>query len=69
LALRYAELGYSPRAEDIETIYKGFTKLADRKKCIYDQDLIALISAASKGSDALSPDAAGANNWAVVARA
>src|SRR6185503_5372981 len=29
LALRYAELGYSPRAEDIETIYKGFTKLAD----------------------------------------
>src|SRR6185503_6932317 len=50
LALRYAELGYSPRAEDIETIYKGFTKLADRKKRIYDQDLIALLSAASKGS-------------------
>jgi 2-isopropylmalate synthase len=69
LALRYAELGYSPRAEDIETIYKGFTKLADRKKRIYDQDLIALISAASKGSDALPPDAAGENNWAVVARA
>ena len=68
LALRYEER-YSQRAEDLEAIYKRFTRLADRKKRIYDQDLIALLSAASKANDALSPEAAGESNRAVVARA
>ncbi len=44
LTLRYQELGYSPRGDEVEEIYKRFTALADRKKCIYDQDLIALLS-------------------------
>ena len=43
LALRYAELGYSFDATELDSIYQGFTKLADRKKRIYDQDLISLI--------------------------
>lgn len=69
LALRYEELGYSPRPEDIEAVYKRFTTLADRKKRIYDQDLIALLSAASRSNDAVSPGGAGESSWAAGAPA
>ena len=53
LALRYEELGFASQAEDIEAVYKRFTTLADRKKCIYDQDLIALLFAESRTKEAL----------------
>jgi 2-isopropylmalate synthase len=43
LALRYEELGYSLDAGELDAVYRCFTKLADRKKRIYDQDLISLI--------------------------
>src|SRR5260370_4738492 len=46
LAKRYSELGFFPSAEELDTIYRGFTNLADRKKRIYDQDLLSLISSA-----------------------
>jgi len=45
LALRYEELGYTLSAEDLKAAYHRFTALADRKKHIYDQDLISLIAA------------------------
>ena len=45
LALRYEELGYTLSAEDLKAAYHRFTALADRKKRIYDQDLISLIVA------------------------
>jgi 2-isopropylmalate synthase len=45
LALRYAELGYSFSATELDAVYGRFTELADRKKRIYDQDLISLIEA------------------------
>jgi 2-isopropylmalate synthase len=45
LALRYEELGYSLDAAELEAAYHRFTELADRKKRIYDQDLISLILA------------------------
>ena len=45
LALRYEELGYSIDAAELKTVYHRFTKLADRKKRIYDQDLISLLDA------------------------
>jgi 2-isopropylmalate synthase len=48
LSLRYAELGYSLRPAEIDAAYHRFTELADRKKRIYDQDLIALLSAATR---------------------
>src|SRR5207244_7517714 len=38
LSLRYAELGHSLTATELDTAYKRFTELADRKKRIYDQD-------------------------------
>ena len=44
LALRYEELGYKLTRAELESAYHGFTKLADHKKRIYDQDLISLIA-------------------------
>lgn len=45
LSLRYMELGYDVSAAELEIAYAGFTRLADRKKSVYDQDLISLLSA------------------------
>ena len=44
LSLRYMELGYEITAGELEAAYRKFTELADRKKRIYDQDLISLLS-------------------------
>src|SRR6266542_2837923 len=43
LALRYSELGYDLNARDLDAAYKSFTALADRKKRLYDQDLLSLL--------------------------
>jgi 2-isopropylmalate synthase len=48
LGLRYEELGYSLGPVELDAAYGKFTELADRKKRIYDQDLISLLSADSK---------------------
>jgi 2-isopropylmalate synthase len=44
LSLRYTELGYDVTAAELESAYARFTNLADKKKRIYDQDLISLLS-------------------------
>ena len=46
LSLRYMELGYDITTAELDEAYKSFTNLADRKKRIYDQDLISLLSGA-----------------------
>ena len=46
LSLRYMELGYDVAVTDLDAAYVKFTELADRKKRIYDQDLISLITTA-----------------------
>lgn len=43
LIARYSELGYTFESDEIAEIYSRFTALADRKKNIYEQDLLALI--------------------------
>jgi 2-isopropylmalate synthase len=48
LSLRYAQLGYQLDKPELDTAYQRFTELADRKKRIYDQDLLSLLSAATK---------------------
>jgi len=48
LSLRYTELGYDVTATELDAAYKSFTNLADRKKRIYDQDLISLLSGAAR---------------------
>jgi 2-isopropylmalate synthase len=44
LSLRYLELGYDVNATELDAAYRRFTDLADKKKRIYDQDLISLLS-------------------------
>ena len=44
LSLRYAELGFALTQTELDAAYSRFTGLADRKKRIYDQDLISLLS-------------------------
>jgi 2-isopropylmalate synthase len=46
LSLRYMELGYDISANELDAAYTRFTELADRKKRIYDQDLISLLNTA-----------------------
>jgi len=48
LSVRYAELGYDITAAELDAAYMSFTRLADRKKRIYDQDLISLLSIREK---------------------
>ncbi len=45
LSLRYAELGYDITPTELDAAYRSFTNLADRKKRVYDQDLISLLRA------------------------
>ncbi len=40
---RMHELGHALSGDDLDQVYGRFTQLADRKKSIYDQDLIALL--------------------------
>jgi 2-isopropylmalate synthase len=40
---RLKELGFDLNKEEIEQTYTRFTELADRKKSIYDQDIVALV--------------------------
>ena len=40
---RLVELGHNLTHEELDAVYHRFTELADRKKTIYDQDLIGLL--------------------------
>ena len=44
LAMRYEELGYELTKPEIQRAYERFTELADRKKRIYDEDLIGIVN-------------------------
>ncbi len=44
LAARYREMGYQLSEADLARAYMLFTKLADRKKTIYDEDLVVIIN-------------------------
>lgn len=43
LVARYIELGIEIRDADVNDVYTAFTDLADKKKTIYDQDLLAIL--------------------------
>lgn len=45
LGLRFAEMGYALGSVELDAVYQRFTTLADRKKRIYDQDLLSLLAA------------------------
>ena len=54
LALRYEELGFIVPSEELEAVYRAFTDLADRKKRIYDQDLISLLTSSLRVSNEMA---------------
>jgi len=43
LKQRYAELGYTLTAEELEWVYKEFCAVADQKKEVYDEELVAFL--------------------------
>ncbi|MDD5544749.1 MAG: 2-isopropylmalate synthase [Acidobacteriia bacterium] len=43
LQQRYESLGYAVSAEELDRAYKLFTKLADKKKVVFDEELIVIL--------------------------
>jgi 2-isopropylmalate synthase len=58
LRSRLQELGYRLSPEDLDIAYRAFTELADRKKAIYDQDLINLVAHHQRHEDLISTEPA-----------
>jgi 2-isopropylmalate synthase len=58
LALRYEDLGFAMQPDELDRVYARFTSLADRKKRIYDQDLIALLQTAAQLPDRIATEGA-----------
>jgi len=50
LEQRLAELGHPLTRAELDVVYHRFTELADRKKSIYDQDLLGLLHSSSSVS-------------------
>ena len=48
LGRRFDDLGFSLSAAELDDAYREFTRLADRKKRIYDQDLLSLLPASQR---------------------
>ena len=66
LGLRYEELGYSLEGAELNQVYHRFTELADRKKRIYDQDLISLIETGARTEAVIVAER---DQWARIATA
>ncbi|HUK54104.1 MAG TPA: 2-isopropylmalate synthase [Candidatus Binatia bacterium] len=58
LARRYAELGYPLTREQLDAAYQRFTALSDRKKRLYDLDLLGLLPAELRAAPPAAPLAA-----------
>jgi 2-isopropylmalate synthase len=54
LAHRLRELGHTLEARELDVFYHRFVELADRKKAIYDQDLVALATQSSAPATTLA---------------
>ena len=53
LAARLKDLGFDLAAGDLDRAFKGFKDLADRKKEVYDEDLIAIVTDEATQADAV----------------
>jgi 2-isopropylmalate synthase len=69
LVLRYEDLGYTVQPEEVDAVYERFTLLADRKKRIYDQDLIALLQVGSAANERMTEGATATARWAQASTA
>src|SRR5256885_2262267 len=61
LQARYSELGYALGRAELQETYTRFIELADRKKNVYDQDLLALLPIERRSSRAGAATAAAAH--------
>jgi 2-isopropylmalate synthase len=52
---RFTELGLNVVGDELDALYSRFTHLADRKKKVYDQDLISMVIA-HRGPVGTSPN-------------
>ncbi|HEX8843221.1 MAG TPA: 2-isopropylmalate synthase [Pyrinomonadaceae bacterium] len=68
LSKRYDELGHTLTPAELDLAYVRFTRLADKKKRIYDQDILSLLSSGQPArSDAFQSESATAvKEFAVV---
>jgi 2-isopropylmalate synthase len=51
LKKRYAELGFELSEAELERAYAGFTAIADQKKEIFDEELVAILDEGVRGSE------------------
>jgi len=58
LRSRLIALGYNLSQADLDIAYRAFTELADRKKAIYDQDLINLVAHHQRHQDLINEEPA-----------
>src|SRR5438045_121117 len=58
LARRYTEMGYTVAGAELDSVYQAFVAMADRKKHVYDQDLIALLPRPNPVADAAAASSA-----------
>ena len=68
LERRYRELGYDLTELQLAEVYRQFTALADRKREILDEDLLALVHALNKAHHADRLEASSLNSiylWGV----
>jgi 2-isopropylmalate synthase len=56
LRSRLNDLGYQLGPADLDAAYRAFTELADKKKAIYDQDLINLVAHHKRHEDLISAE-------------
>jgi 2-isopropylmalate synthase len=56
LRSRLVALGYQLAADDLDIAYRAFTELADKKKAIYDLDLINLVAHHQRHEDLIGSD-------------
>ena len=57
LRSRLIALGYDLAPEDLDIAYRAFTELADKKKAIYDLDLVNLVAHHQRHEDLIGTDA------------
>jgi len=57
LRSRLIALGYHLAPEDLDIAYRAFTELADKKKAIYDLDLVNLVAHHQRHEDLIGTDA------------
>ena len=54
LEQRYRELGHTLDHDHLQDVYRRFTELADRKKNIYDQDLLMLLTDSKQSTTSIA---------------